>query len=158
MRLDIIKIDKDLFNIREIKETWCLNVFDYIESSMGYSYTDGKYHRVMADSEYSANDLCDRAYKEYKDKKVEILYAEMFLKHIVFEHEKKQSFNTRDLLNTFVEGHKGFSDADYSVIMKYKELLQKERHHNKLILTMMENGRATEKALRIQAGLPMDMC
>ncbi len=158
MKLDIIKIDKDLFIIKDIVEEWCLKVFDYPESSCG-NWRDGKegrkYHRVFADSLESANDLCYRAYKEYEDKKVEILSASLFLKHIVFSYEQKEFFRARDLLDTFVKEHKDFNDADYSVIIKYREFLQREQHHKEHIKVQEKIKEAITQSGRNQASWPM---
>ena len=152
-----IKTKEGVFEIISIEETWCAKIYDYGDEYME-TWSDGRYHKVLAGSEVEANYLVDDAYKKYSDKEVGIEQIDIKLKNIITNELSYNHFKSLEEKDAFLETNMDFSDKDWDIIFRYKELLQKEMQHNESITSGRKNARAIQHSINTAAGLPMDLC
>jgi hypothetical protein len=155
--METIKLNNNLFLVEYLDEEWILKIFDYNKDYI-QTYSDGKYHRVFAPSKKVCFEIWDNSYSKYEDVEIECRGASILLKNIILKTTSKMDFNSNKRRDEFIKSHKEFNNEDFKLILEWQKLKQREIHHKENMNAIYKVGRVTEKGLRMNAGLPLDIC
>jgi len=142
--MDFIKVEGNIYKIDEITEDWVAKVYDYGKEYLKKHDDDERaYHGAYANSREEAHDILERSYKEYTDTDVDPQKTAYRLRNIITNKiiDKIFYYSTlkdHDIEIAFLADGKRFDMDDKNLIMRYREYIQREEHHNRHIMALEE--------------------